>query len=837
MHTRLLRSVKLDPGRPVARFRRGIPGARRIFRLAASVALLVATAGCHRSGAQSSGPDPGAEHAASDPAARDRGADDHGPTDIAINSSVAQSGLKRLGINIGGQTYWDSGQMMRNLVFRNPGFEGELRQSILHCAAVTRTTCTDKDQYSSWPANYLQGAQFEFISGAASGVQGTVVASNPAQEGRQGNTIVFAPLARPPAAGDFVLVKKTFPGGAEAGWWTSTSGGGALSTELSDLDKDSPGKQALKFSAAGFGRSASIHSYFGGASSIRLKGAYRLTFRAKGCAGNNQVVITVGRNLQVGQTNYLSKTVDLANQWKSYSYVFFADEKANATGAAQLGFEVAGADVLLDDVSLTPDKSSPANPTAFRDEVVRALIALHPGVLRYHDGATYGSSFDNIIAPVFARKRAQFNIFSSSADGIAIGLHEFLELCQTVGAEPYYDVPPGMSPAEMQSLIEYLGGDASSPYGRKRAERGQAAAWTTVFPVIHLELGNEQWNYNTFPGAAIDDPAAFGKRIATVYGAAKASPWYKAGSFDLVAGTQADYVDRTRQEIASGANYDSISVAPYLFNSLNDTSSEEAIFGSMFAQPEAVDSVPSGYMAQQAKLAAAAGKNLVVYEVNLSTNSGSATQATIDSVVPSLAAGITLADHMLLMMRDLGVKTQSVWELPGNSNEFRNTDPNYKGGGEKTPLFGVVVDMGGGTNLRRPQFLAEQLANQAILPTMLRTTLTGANPTWHQAKSANDNIVLDKAHSLQTFAFADGAQRSLIVFNLSRDAPLPVTFSGSGAPSGSLAVSRLTAKQITDSNEVEAKVAIADSKLSAFDPKAPYSLPPFSMTVFRWTAR
>ena len=55
------------------------------------------------------------------------------------------------------------------------------------------------------------------------------------------------------------------------------------------------------------------------------------------------------------------------------------------------------------------------------------------------------------------------------------GLHEFLALCQVLHAEPYYDVPPGMTPAEMSALMEYMGGPATTPYGAKRAALGQAA--------------------------------------------------------------------------------------------------------------------------------------------------------------------------------------------------------------------------------------------------------------------------------------------------------------------------------------------------------------------------
>jgi len=50
-------------------------------------------------------------------------------TNIAVTNAIQQSTVKRLGVNLGDQTYWDSGQMLKNLVFQNPGFEaGKYRQ-------------------------------------------------------------------------------------------------------------------------------------------------------------------------------------------------------------------------------------------------------------------------------------------------------------------------------------------------------------------------------------------------------------------------------------------------------------------------------------------------------------------------------------------------------------------------------------------------------------------------------------------------------------------------------------------------------------------------------------
>ena len=165
---------------------------------------------------------------------------------------------------------------------------------------------------------------------------------------------------------------------------------------------------------------------------------------------------------------------------------------------------------------------------------------------------------------------------------------------------------------------------------------------------------------------------------------------------------------------------------------------------------------------------------------------------------------------------------------------FNNTN----GGSETTPLFGAVIDMGGATNRRRPVFLAEQLTNTAILPTMITTTLTGANPTWNQPRSANDSIQLNGAHELQTFAFSDGGNnRSLIMINLSRTAALPVTFSGANAPTGTIAVGQLTSANLTDTNETTGTVDITNSTLTNFKPTTQYSLPPFSLTVFTWVTQ
>lgn len=766
-----------------------------------------------------------------------------GPTVINIGTAVQRSKVKRLGINIGGQTYYDSGQMLRDITFNNPGFEAEQWRSILTCSAVNGTTCTDGNGWSQWPTNFLQGGTFTFIYGKEMGKTGTLV-SMTAASGNGGAPGWFNFGTVTPAVGDTFIIQKTIPGlpASGYGWWPSTSNGATITADTTDLSPETPGVQAASLNASGSGQMANETSYFdstNGRSFLQMNGSYTVFFRAKGDGGANQMTVSVGRYVSSGTNMYFTKTIQLTSGWADYSYTFTANEDGSAIGTAFLSFTANSSKVLLDDASVT-EAASASNNTPFRDAVVQRLQELNPGVLRYMDsGYDFGSTIDNMIAVPGARLRTGFAQNESVAFDIPLGLEEFLQLCQAVGAEPWYTMPMGMSPTEAQNLIQFLAGDASTPYGAKRAALGQAAPWTSVFPTIHLELGDEAWN-TAFAGDTIDNAYAYGTRVGVVFGAARASSSFDASKFDLIMDGWASNSWWGQQAMNYASNaYDTIDAAPYTFDTFTDYSSNEAIFGSMFAEPEAQDSRASGEMYQQmqmvtGKTSGLTGKqaSLAVYEVNLGTTSGTAPQSVLNSVIPSLGAGLSTAEHMLLMMRDDGVALQAMFALP----EYMNGYTNNNGGGGNVQLWGTVVDMGGQTNLCRPQFLAEELANTAIGSTMLTTTQTGANPTWDE-NSPNDTynpINITGAHYIQSFAFVNGTQNGLILFNLSRTSSLPVTFTGANAPSGTVQVGLLTSANLTDTNETGSKVAIANSTIQNFNPAATTNLPPYSMTVYQW---
>jgi hypothetical protein len=752
-------------------------------------------------------------------------------TNIAIGTSVLQPSVKRLGINLGNLNFYDAGQMMKNLVFRNPGFEGEIYQSTIRCASGTATSCTDDNAASAWPGGFWNGATFEVFHGAAKGRAGRVAGYTAAHK-TTGGTFTFSTSGLAPVTGDYMIVRMSVPGDAAAGWWSATSGKGAIATNASDLPPGTTGRQTIALTAPAAGDSAQISAHVDvGAerSFILLDGRFRLSFKAKGTGGSSAVAVNLKRN---GLAVYLNQTVRLTHAWKTYTLNFSAHERGASLQSIELAFKTAGQDsFLMDDVSLIQTNSEPANLTAFRDPVVRALKTLQPGVLRFWAGQL-GDTLDNLIADAFGRQRSGYLAWNTGQYDISYGLQEFLQLCAAVGAEPWFVVPSTFSTREAANLIEYLAGSGSTPYGAKRAARGHPDPWTRSFAKIHLEFGNEAWN-GTYKGGTIEYAAPYGERAQAVFAAMRADESWSAGAFDLVLGGQAVWPQRNQEIQNHCNNNDSFAIAPYMMNTVNSFADNEDLFGSTFAEPEAfisaagtAEGLTGGLMLlnRQAIQNSSHPVPLALYEMNLSPLQGRITQAGLNSFASSLGAGLAVVDAMLQQMAQ-GVLTQNLWNL--SQYKFVRSD------GSASYLWGSVVDMGV-TNQRRPQYLAMQLANQAIgtNAAMLRTVHSGANPTWDQPLV--NTVQLAGAHYLQSFAFSSGSNRSLIVFNLHRTRSLPVTFSGVNAPSGTVVMETLTSGSPTDNNESLEAVGITGPVSVTAGASHPISLPPYSMTLFAW---
>ncbi len=445
-------------------------------------------------------------------------------TNTEVLGAAAQSPVNPLGVTLGGEAWVDGGTLGKNLVLNNPGFEATDYRAILRCGAVTADGCRVAD---AEPNGFWNGAHYQIMSGGSAGATGTVVLH--ASGG--GGSVLALDKSLGLTPGDYFSVEVLQPARGFAGWSSSAYGGGTITAETVDLSPETPGKQALLLSALDRGGSVRLSQELDaqpGLSKLQLNGAYEVSFRAKGIGGNNRLNVSVAREVS-GNATYLNRPVTLTDNWAQYTLSFSAAETGTQSSPLQLSFAAAGAGIELDDVSLRQSNSNPANATEFRDEVVNALQELHPGTIRM---VSADSDVLTQLASPFARYSQGLRGEVTAVPGSAYGIQEFLELCATIGAEPWITVPTSTTPREMTDLVQYLTGDGSDTWSALRIARGQAEPWTSVFGKIHIELEN-----STGIGGSVSEPmasSAYASWGNTVFGAARRSAGYSVAKLDLV---------------------------------------------------------------------------------------------------------------------------------------------------------------------------------------------------------------------------------------------------------------------------------------------------------------
>jgi len=723
------------------------------------------------------------------------------PVHLKIGPRVLQSHVERFGINLGYQSYFDSGQILRNLIARNPGFEGMHYQSIVHCARITTHSCTDDNNYTVWPADFWDGASVELLSApnSTSHVLRQLTAHSAGKE--FGVTLDFGSDLASLKAGDYIALRKDFKGGVTDGWWAKTTGQAGFGTEFKDLSPHTSGHQAIRIESTGKANSAQLAQYFDtveGISFLHLRSNLTLNFRAKSLAGSQQIHIQF-RRVSNPQIVFFDEGVKLQSGWNDYHLTIpVSPGQDHGSGPLQLNFDFNDSSLLFDDVELL-EAASPENPTVFRDDVVRALRQLHPGVLRLMDAeSSLGTTLDNWLAPEFARQRSGYSAYQKVHEDIPYGLHDFLVLCEAIHADPWITLPTALTTTEAAHLIEYLSGPTNTSYGALRARLGHPLPWTTSFQKLSLELGNEPWN-SVYRGETIENPTVYGARSRLVFGALRASPYYASTKMNLILNGLAVSPEANATLLSASKGYDTLAIAPYLLYSLDAETSAASAFDRLTTETNT-----DGLVTAQAKVTANAhpAAKLAVYEVNLHTTDGSASQQQLDAVAPSLGAGLAVTNHMLHMLREQGVREQALFSLAGY--RYLRKD------GKTVRLWGSVVDMGN-TNRKRPTFLALEAINSALSGEMHEVMSTQSDPF------------------LECYSFVNGGEESLILINLSSDSLRKVTLDDL-AHATEIRAQRLTAASITSNNEISEEVVLRTVVLHA----GTFSLPPHSLTVVHW---
>ncbi len=130
------------------------------------------------------------------------------------------------------------------------------------------------------------------------------------------------------------------------------------------------------------------------------------------------------------------------------------------------------------------------NTRGLRNDVVTALKELQVPVLRW-PGGCFADEYHwrDGIGPRDKRPRRP-NASWGGVDSNAFGTHEFLDLCEMLGADAYINGNVGSgTPQETMEWIEYMTSDADSDLANMRRRNGRDKPWKIPF----FAVGNETW--------------------------------------------------------------------------------------------------------------------------------------------------------------------------------------------------------------------------------------------------------------------------------------------------------------------------------------------------------
>jgi alpha-N-arabinofuranosidase len=145
--------------------------------------------------------------------------------------------------------------------------------------------------------------------------------------------------------------------------------------------------------------------------------------------------------------------------------------------------------VWLDRVSLRP---ADAAPGGWRPDVVEALRALRPGMIRFGGSVMLHYEWEQGIGD--PDRRVPFTTCWGGLEPNYVGLEEFIILCRLVEAEPLICVRwHGKKPEDAAAQVEYINGPADSPQGRVRAGNGHAEPYGVKYWQIGNEVGGPEY--------------------------------------------------------------------------------------------------------------------------------------------------------------------------------------------------------------------------------------------------------------------------------------------------------------------------------------------------------
>ena len=223
------------------------------------------------------------------------------------------------------------------------------------------------------------------------------------------------------------------------------------------------------------------------------------------------------------QQAFATATLDIdSKEWKEYQVVL-KSPVTNPKAVLRI-FLASPQTVDLEHISLFPVDTWKGHENGLRKDLAQALADLKPGIFRFPGGCIVEGTdlatrynWKNSVGPVENRplneNRWQYTFahrfYPDYYQSYGLGFYEFFQLSEEIGAEPLpvlscglacqfqnpnadAHVPVGQLQDYIQDaldLIEFANGDATTTWGKLRADMGHPAPFNLKF----IGIGNEQW--------------------------------------------------------------------------------------------------------------------------------------------------------------------------------------------------------------------------------------------------------------------------------------------------------------------------------------------------------
>ena len=770
-------------------------------------------------------------------------------TTIQITDQILVKDTKRLGINLG---KFGIKHLKKRIEFN---FEGSLNRRAIFagplCTSNTITTFVIDDAWRDLINK--QGATYRILNGPQKDKTGAIVSAKSLEkrarwEDKAEKKLAFYELALDSAIaplnwrdGVMIEVNRTKEGRLPPGSKQFYRVKKPIFSK--DTPPDSMGYNSLEIQS---GKYQEFSFRIGNVPTDKPMATITGKIWLKGKEGSTSV------NFYTGFTSKGTKlqTIQVSKDWKEYDLHF--EFKPEGKGAS-LSLH-ADATVLADDIELTVEGYE--NDTPFSDQLVDFIEDVNPSIIRTLQMS--GGDVLNYLQPIKKQYAVSKEIGAESQ--YMYSVNDYYSLCEKLNKEPWYCLPGTVTEEGILQYMEFIGAPADVGAAKIRADYGHPEPWTKTLKEIHVEFGNEIWNYaKPYSCCGYSGPDHWESIIAT----AKKSPYYTPNVIFHVAGRGATVgnplkTSETAKQLTEwgspidfAPSADRFTRAPYIVHkfgkkdfSVLDTDEKLVQYAFGRALDNALNIAGGkGEMAGQQKKIASVGLNTPssIYEINhhlCFTRRMNKEKETREEyakdintrernvIMATLAGGVNVINAMLLHQKYNHTIDSCYFVMGGNFSVDRTFETSlYK--------WSSHYEAADGSYRYNPQTVGLKLVNQVMGGDLMETVHSGNKPVFSTVSYKKLKPLDAPLDSLWSFAYKNGDKRSLIVVNL--DLLQSHKIKVEHRDGGKNAIQRvMTGESFLAHNMNEEQVTIVETPLETLPSGSLVEVPASSILTLEW---